>query len=334
MALAFDGISDLKPATGVITVSDAAYSSAWDGSVTVAPSRNATYDKLESVVASLGALTTGSYTPTVTAGANISATTPYVTNWSRVNNRVSVFGVVDLNVTAVSTITTAYISLPVASDLISSPSSELAGSAIAGGTPTVTGPITPDTIGDRALLTFYPPTGFSGVTRWTFNFSYIAPSLIGIAVASVSDAAYNASTWDAVTNVAPSQNAVRDKIESLNLTAGTYTPTVTNVAGLTITSVAPATYMRVVNMVSVAGQFNATHNTAAQFRALVSLPIASNFVATTNCSGLTGISPAAVLGLSGVIDADVTNKAAQLWLYSPAGTTTPNFTYQFMYQVL
>jgi len=37
---------------------------------------------------------------------------------------------------------------------------------------------------------------------------------------TVSDAAYDATTWDGVTNVAPSKNAIRDKIETLAATAG------------------------------------------------------------------------------------------------------------------
>lgn len=36
-----------------------------------------------------------------------------------------------------------------------------------------------------------------------------------IADAKVSDVAYDATSWDSVTTVAPSKNAVRDKIESL-----------------------------------------------------------------------------------------------------------------------
>jgi hypothetical protein len=37
-----------------------------------------------------------------------------------------------------------------------------------------------------------------------------------VAAAKVSDTAYNASSWDAVTTIAPSKNAVRDKIEALD----------------------------------------------------------------------------------------------------------------------
>ncbi len=44
----------------------------------------------------------------------------------------------------------------------------------------------------------------------------------------VSDAAYNATTWDGVTDVAPSKNAVRDEIEALSLGAGSTIPATTN----------------------------------------------------------------------------------------------------------
>ncbi len=50
-----------------------------------------------------------------------------------------------------------------------------------------------------------------GVTAWA-DLGYWNP---GGTVGSVSDTAYNATTWDAVTTVAPSKNAVRDKFEAL-----------------------------------------------------------------------------------------------------------------------
>jgi molybdopterin biosynthesis enzyme MoaB len=56
---------------------------------------------------------------------------------------------------------------------------------------------------------------FEGSTE--FGFRFPAYFRIGFeqAAASVSDAAYNATTWDGVTTTAPSKNAVRDKFEAV-----------------------------------------------------------------------------------------------------------------------
>lgn len=49
----------------------------------------------------------------------------------------------------------------------------------------------------------------------------LATTLTNLINAKVSDVAYNAGTWDGVTTIAPSKNAVRDKIEALS---GAYVP--------------------------------------------------------------------------------------------------------------
>lgn len=58
---------------------------------------------------------------------------------------------------------------------------------------------------------------------------------------SVSDTAYDATTWDAVTDVAPSKNAVRDKIEALAATIPTVDDTAYNATTWdAVTTVAPS----------------------------------------------------------------------------------------------
>lgn len=58
----------------------------------------------------------GTYTPTLTAVANVSTSTPSVMQWLRVGNTVTVSGRVDVKATAVA-LTQIGISLPVASAL-------------------------------------------------------------------------------------------------------------------------------------------------------------------------------------------------------------------------
>lgn len=76
-------------------VSDAVYdATGWDAVTTIAPSKNAVRDKIEALAASITALnvTSGTYTPTFTAVANVASSSPGSTNYIRVLNHVLVFG--------------------------------------------------------------------------------------------------------------------------------------------------------------------------------------------------------------------------------------------------
>lgn len=68
-----------------------------------------------------GQISAGTYTPTITNGANVAASTAYACQWLRVGNSVTVSGQVDIDPTAASGTGTVFdISLPIASDLGSS----------------------------------------------------------------------------------------------------------------------------------------------------------------------------------------------------------------------
>ena len=99
----------------------------------------------------------------------------------------------------------------------------------------------------------------------------------------VLDEAYG-SGWNGVVEV-PTKNAVYDKIESMNITSGTYTPTHTNLTNLSATTVNDAQYCRVGNMVWVSCQVNVDPVLAATAtRFDMSLPIAST-LATYKLAG-------------------------------------------------
>jgi hypothetical protein len=67
-------------------------------------------------LATLGVVS-GTYTPTLTAVANVDASTAYVAQYTRIGNVVTVAGKFDVDATAAaSTSTTLGVSLPVASD--------------------------------------------------------------------------------------------------------------------------------------------------------------------------------------------------------------------------
>ena len=62
----------------------------------------------------------GTYTPTLTAVANVAATTAYLSTWMRVGNTVTVSWTADIDPTTTATLTQFRISLPVASNFGSS----------------------------------------------------------------------------------------------------------------------------------------------------------------------------------------------------------------------
>lgn len=68
-------------------------------------------------LATLG-ISTGTYTPTISAATNTDSVTPQVTGWYKILDRVTVFGFVTIDPTAASSVT-LNMSLPVASDLAS-----------------------------------------------------------------------------------------------------------------------------------------------------------------------------------------------------------------------
>lgn len=112
----------------------------------------------------------GTYTPTLTAIANVTSATGLPCQWSRVGNVVTVSGRIDISVTAgAGTFTHVHISLPVASDL--SATGQLGGAGGAGFNPYLTALISPDTTNDRASFSFYATS--TGAKACVFSFTYL-----------------------------------------------------------------------------------------------------------------------------------------------------------------
>lgn len=110
----------------------------------------------------------GSYTPTITAGANVQATSAYTCYYTRKGNQVHVWGLVDIDPTAASTNTTFYISLPIASNLASI--GQLSGMALnRNNSP---GGLYADTANDRAICDYISGPGTS-VSTLSFAFDYV-----------------------------------------------------------------------------------------------------------------------------------------------------------------
>lgn len=139
---------------------------------------------------------------------------------------------------------------------------------------------------------------------------------------------------DGVTSTATELNLL-DGITAL--AAGTYTPSSTNVASIDSSTPSVANYLRISNIVTVSGQVTLQTNDTADAELLLTLPVASNFAAAANCSGVGHwIGPSGVTQGAFKVIADATNDKARLLFY-PAGTSAYDsitLTYTYTYQVI
>lgn len=146
---------------------------------------------------------------------------------------------------------------------------------------------------------------------------------------TLNDAALTSGTFP----VATTNGRLTDSsFTSTNLTSGTYTPTLTNVANLDASTAYQCQYMRVGNTVTVSGKVDVDPTAAATPTQLgISLPIASNIGGAEDCAG-TGASPG-IAGQSMAVVGNAANNRAELqWI---AGDLTNQATYfTFTYQVI
>jgi hypothetical protein len=99
-------------------------------------------------------VTSGSYSPTLTLGANAASSGAYSMNYIRVGNVVTVGARFDMASTAVNTVTTLYFSLPIASNLAAT---DLTGNATNyTEAARATGNFRADATNDRAQFDVYP----------------------------------------------------------------------------------------------------------------------------------------------------------------------------------
>lgn len=114
-------------------------------------------------------IASGTYTPTLTSVANISASTPDVLQWIRVGNVVTVSGKVIFTATATATLTQLGMSLPIAST--TSASTKIGGN-IAGQTVANFGAIFADTTNNRATISIASTTTTASV-NYQVHFTYL-----------------------------------------------------------------------------------------------------------------------------------------------------------------
>lgn len=113
--------------------------------------------------------------------------------------------------------------------------------------------------------------------------------------------------------------------------SGTYTPTLTNTTNIGASTARLATYMRVGNTVTVAGQLDIDPTATGAVLLGISLPIASNFSTAYQLGGVG--SSTAIANESYGIEADATNDRASMKNIA-VSTANHTVTYTFTYQLL
>jgi hypothetical protein len=113
----------------------------------------------------------GTYTPTLTNGANVAASTPYACQYMRVGNMVMVSGILDVDPTAGSgTATRIDVSLPIASNLATAV--QLAG-AMGANAATESAQIFADETNNRAAISFLAQTTANHSVSFMFMYQVL-----------------------------------------------------------------------------------------------------------------------------------------------------------------
>jgi len=117
-----------------------------------------------------------------------------------------------------------------------------------------------------------------------------------------------------------------------DVAAGTYTPTLTNVTNITASTAYVCQYMRVGNVVTVSGRVDIQGTGTGTTVLRMSLPIASNFTATTQCGG--ACMNDGTIGNNyrhGSIGADIANNTSNIRIVlAQTGNQTYFFTFTYI----
>jgi hypothetical protein len=117
-------------------------------------------------------VSSGTYTPSLTNGANVAGSTARECFYTRVGNNVHVAGTFLVDPTAALAATVLDISLPIASNLAQT--YQLSGGAINGvPQPADTGEIAGSVANDRAIVTMYPASALNQTFQFWFDYMVI-----------------------------------------------------------------------------------------------------------------------------------------------------------------
>lgn len=149
---------------------------------------------------------------------------------------------------------------------------------------------------------------------------------------AVTGGTVNGATVGATTPAAGSFTNLSVSSTGGNVLSSTWTPTLTKITNLDAVTAFSCQYMRVGNVVTVGGRFDADATAAGAVELAMSLPVASNFTAQGNASGTLF---EATLGATqaGVVLADPTNDRLSL-RYVASLTTNRTFVFHATYVIL
>jgi hypothetical protein len=119
-------------------------------------------------------VTSGTYTPTITNGANVASSTGRKTHWHRIGDEVFVEGTVDVTATAGATITAFNISLPTGISTFGSVY-DLSGHMGVTASTGTSGGISADTGSGNASVSYYAPGTATFSIGFSFSYTYVAP---------------------------------------------------------------------------------------------------------------------------------------------------------------
>jgi hypothetical protein len=144
--------------------------------------------------------------------------------------------------------------------------------------------------------------------------------------------AFTLTTTGAVSTGALTCTTIDTGNGALELSRGTYTPTLTNVANMAASTAYQAQYLRVGNTVTVSGKVDVDPTLTATATQLgISLPIASNLGAQEDCAGCAFASGIASQGAS--VRGDAANNRAEMAWISTDVTNQPMY-FTFTYEII
>ena len=116
----------------------------------------------------------GNYTPTITSGANCTVPFAFVSQWMQVGTVVTVSGILSITPTTGAALTTAYISLPVASNFVSSAYLSGTSSRTTPSAAWFSGSVSGDATNHRAQLNFWSTeAGSSIAVSYIFTYTVV-----------------------------------------------------------------------------------------------------------------------------------------------------------------
>jgi hypothetical protein len=121
------------------------------------------------------------------------------------------------------------------------------------------------------------------------------------------------------------------------VSSGTYTPTLTSVSNVQSSTSGICHYLRIGDHVNVSGRISIDPTSATTGTNLgISLPVASDFAASSNGSGISMREIPGISGdpLPGYVYADVTNNRAELVFMNDADVASRTHYFTFTYQVI